>query len=159
MALGNYGNGSEAQKHILTKISTGVYMACWDTRYKNEGGCFPLFFWLLVTNIILAFNTIYSQTWANDHLSTTTTLIPAQAILVLKLPLNNDHLSTTTNGQLNPTKIETLNCLHRPHLAILNIFWWKFRFIKPTMKENLIKSRLVITIYSNAFVIPTTSVF
>ena len=35
----------------------------------------------------------------------------------------------------------------------------KFRFIKLNMKENLIKSRLVITIYSNAFVIPTTSVF
>ncbi len=45
---------------------------------------------------------MYSQTCANDHLSTTTTLNPAQAILALNLPLNNDHLSTTTT--LNPAQ-------------------------------------------------------
>ncbi len=42
----------------------------------------------------------------NDHLSTTTTLNPGQAILALYLPLNNDHLSTATSGRLNLVKNE-----------------------------------------------------
>jgi len=64
----------------------------------------------------------YGQTCANDHRSATTTLNPAQAILVLKLPLNNDHLSTTTSGHLNivPKNIKT--CPEQPLLSILTIF-------------------------------------
>ncbi len=36
---------------------------------------------------------LYSQTCANDHLSTTTTLNPAQAVLVLTLILINNYLT------------------------------------------------------------------
>ncbi len=42
----------------------------------------------------------------NNYLSTATTLNPAQAILVLKPPLNKDHLSTTTSDHSNMDKIE-----------------------------------------------------
>jgi len=38
----------------------------------------------------------YSQTWMNNHLSTTTTVLMSQyEIILLKRHMNNDHLSTT----------------------------------------------------------------
>jgi hypothetical protein len=47
----------------------------------------------------------------NDHLSTTTILNPARAILISILILNNDHLSTTTSGHLNLGGFELKTCL------------------------------------------------
>ncbi len=39
---------------------------------------------------------MYSQTWAYDHLSTTTTILrPRLKLLSQKWPLSNDHLSST----------------------------------------------------------------
>ncbi len=74
--------------------------------------------------------TKYSQTCANDHLSTKTTLNPAQAILVLNLHLNNDHLSNRTSGHLNLVQKRKKTCFQRPLLCIMKISLFEIHIFK-----------------------------
>jgi len=86
--------------------------------------------------------TKYSQTCANDHLSTKTTLNPAQAILVLNLPLNNNHLSTTTSSHLNLVQKWKKTCLQRPLLSIMKTFIFEIRILKLKVMKFLNQNSL-----------------
>jgi len=68
--------------------------------------------------------------WCYRPLQIMTTLNPAQATLVLKLPPYNDHLSTTTSDQINLATTEIQTFLQLPLLLILTNYWMKINIHK-----------------------------
>ncbi len=88
-----------AWKHIQREFLQ-LYL---EIKKRKKCFLFPYFF-------INVFNT-NNQSCVNDHLSTTITINPAQANLVLDLHRNNDHLSTMTSDHLKLVQNEFLKNL------------------------------------------------